>query len=127
MNKTLYHNIDEEETRLRNEMDEYAKNQKFKLSFFMKKGAETLNISLLDFLLYFIDYNKNNTTLEIKKIDFYEKKYMDSDKSLNFEDFILDIMCKSFVDAGIENDIKNKNNTYYVERFNEINKKKLLF
>ncbi len=38
MNKTLYHNIDEEENRLRNEMDEYAKNQKFKLSFFMKKN-----------------------------------------------------------------------------------------
>jgi hypothetical protein len=52
---------------------------------------------------------------------------MDSDKSLNFEDFILDIMCKSFVDAGIENDIKNKNNTYYVDRFNEINKKNCYF
>ena len=116
MNKTLCHNL-YEENRLRNKTDEYTNNQKLKLSLFMKKGAEILNISLLDFLSYFIDYNKNNTNLEIKTIDFYEKKYMDSDKSFNFENFILDIMCKSFVDKGIENNINN--NTYYDERFNE--------
>lgn len=116
MNKTLCYNLYEEK-RLKNESVEYANNQKLKLSLFMKKGAEILNISLLDFLSYFMDYNKNNTNLEIKTIDFYEKKYMDSDKSFNFENFILDIMCKSFVDKGIENNINN--DTYYDERFNE--------
>lgn len=116
MNKTLCYNLYEEK-RLKNESVEYANNQKLKLSLFMKKGAEILNMSLLDFLSYFMDYNKNNTNLEIKTIDFYEKKYMDTDKSFKFEDFILDIMCKSFVDKGIENDINN--NTYYDERFNE--------